>query len=79
MTGETLGAAFGNSVSSAGDVSRDGYSDVIVGSVGRAFIYFGGASMNNIADVTMTGELQVTLLGIGSHRPEMWMVTEILM
>ncbi|MBK6876050.1 MAG: FG-GAP repeat protein [Ignavibacteria bacterium] len=56
MTGEASGAAFGNSVSSAGDVNRDGYSDVIVGSVGRGFIYYGGTSMNNTADVIMTGE-----------------------
>ncbi|MBK6876053.1 MAG: FG-GAP repeat protein [Ignavibacteria bacterium] len=61
MTGEALGDDFGNSVSSAGDVNGDGYSDVIVGdgryfTSGRAYIYFGGVSMNNIADVTMTGE-----------------------
>ena len=46
-------AAFGASVSSAGDVNRDGYSDVIVGAPqftntaagqGRAFLYFGSAS-----------------------------------
>jgi len=61
LTGEVAGA-FGGSVSSAGDVNNDGYDDVIVGDVdfdfgrGRAYIYFGGANMNNIADVTMTGE-----------------------
>ncbi|MBL0108003.1 MAG: FG-GAP repeat protein [Ignavibacteria bacterium] len=31
MTGETANNYFGNSVSSAGDVNGDGYSDVIVG------------------------------------------------
>ncbi|MBK8552923.1 MAG: FG-GAP repeat protein [Ignavibacteria bacterium] len=52
----------GYSVSSAGDVNGDGYSDVIVGEhvysseTGRAHIYFGGDSMNNTADVIMTGE-----------------------
>ncbi len=62
MTGETGNDFFGNSVSSAGDVNGDGYSDVIVGAsfyssyTGRAYIYFGGGSMNNVADVTMTGE-----------------------
>ncbi|MBK8550261.1 MAG: FG-GAP repeat protein [Ignavibacteria bacterium] len=62
MTGETGNSHFGNSVSSAGDVNGDGYSDVIVGATGyssntgRAYIYFGGASMNNTADVTMTGD-----------------------
>jgi hypothetical protein len=52
---------FGISVSTAGNVNGDGYSDVIVGapgynsSTGRAYIYFGGSSMNNVADVIMTG------------------------
>ncbi len=60
MTGEAIEDYFGNPVSSAGDVNGDGYSDVIVGAagyvqgLGRAYIYFGGASMNNTADVTIT-------------------------
>ncbi|MBL8008778.1 MAG: FG-GAP repeat protein, partial [Ignavibacteria bacterium] len=63
LTGEAASNVFGCSVSSAGDVNGDGYSDVIVGAYGyssnkgRAYIYFGGASMNNTADVTFTGEL----------------------
>jgi len=65
MTGEAVDDYFGVSVSTAGDVNGDGYSDVIVGAlwngaggngVGRSYIYFGGASMDNVADVTMTGE-----------------------
>ena len=61
MTGESVSINFGNSVSTAGDVNADGYSDVIVGAVGyssftgRAYIYFGGSAMNNVADVVMTG------------------------
>jgi hypothetical protein len=52
-------------VSSAGDVNGDGYADVIVGAylndaggtdAGRAYIYFGGPAMDNIADVVLTGE-----------------------
>jgi hypothetical protein len=48
-----VGAQFGNSVASAGDVNGDGYSDVIVGAFGfangeafegRAFVYHGSAS-----------------------------------
>ena len=31
---------------------------------GRAYIYFGGASMDNIADVTMTGEAAGDNFGI---------------
>ncbi len=64
LTGAAANDNFGVSVATAGDVNGDGYSDVIVGSygddagglnAGRAFIYFGGPNMDNIADVTLTG------------------------
>ena len=63
MTGEGTGDSFGYSVSTAGDVNGDGYADVIVGendyngTTGRANIYYGGSSMDNAADITMTGEI----------------------
>lgn len=63
MTGESTVNYFGCSVSKAGDVNGDGYYDVIVGAygysaaMGRAYVYYGGSSMNNAADVTMTGEI----------------------
>ena len=59
-------------VSYAGDVNGDGYSDVIVGADraegggtqrGEAYIYFGGSSMNNAADVTMSGLADNDYLG----------------
>ncbi len=65
MNGAAANDAFGNSVSAAGDVNGDGYSDVIIGAqynaaggsnAGRAYIYFGSANMNNTADVILTGE-----------------------
>jgi hypothetical protein len=65
LTGETAGDEFGRSVSSAGDVNNDNYDDVIVGAMynegggaeaGRAYIYYGGAPMNNAVDVILTGE-----------------------
>jgi hypothetical protein len=73
FTGEASGNALGNSVSAAGDVNRDGFSDVIVGAylddgggvdAGRAYLYFGGAGMDNIADVIFTGEASDDRFGI---------------
>ena len=64
LTGAAANDNFGYSVSKAGDVNGDGYGDVIVGAhlndaggsnAGRAYIFFGGLNMNNIADVTLTG------------------------
>jgi hypothetical protein len=61
MTGGSV-EAFGTTVSGAGDVNNDGYDDVIAGSDGydssrgAAYVFFGGSSMDNTADVVMTGE-----------------------
>jgi len=59
LTGDVSGGLFGISVSSAGDVNGDGYSDVIVGANirRRAYIYYGGQSMNNVVDVTLSGDV----------------------
>ena len=62
LTGEGISNFFGNSVSGAEDVNGDGYSDVIIGAKnfglgkGKAYVYYGGASMNNISDISLTGE-----------------------
>ncbi|MBK6877795.1 MAG: FG-GAP repeat protein [Ignavibacteria bacterium] len=49
-------------VSDAGDVNGDGFADVMVSTpseglfrVGKVFIYFGGSSVDNIADIILTG------------------------
>ena len=69
MTGEAINNYFAWSVSNAGDVNGDGYSDIITGAygyssnTGRAYIYYGGASMNNAADVTLTGEATYNFFG----------------
>jgi len=69
LNGEASNNNFGSSVSDAGDVNGDGYSDVIVGAknysggFGKCYVYYGGASMNNTADVTMTGLISFEYLG----------------
>ena len=70
LDGEATGDWFGGSVSGAGDVNNDGYDDVIVSasnhnsSTGRAYVYYGGSPMNNVADVTMDGENQCDEFGV---------------
>ena len=70
MNGESDFNGFGGSVSDAGDVNCDGYSDVIVGAyqfnsyTGRAYVFFGGSSMNNVADVVMNGEASSNNFGL---------------
>jgi hypothetical protein len=64
LSGTNAGDMFGFSASCAGDVNNDGYDDVIVGApsnsaggtgAGRAYLYFGGPSMDKNPDVTFTG------------------------
>ena len=66
MTGEAAADWFGISVSTTGDVNGDEYDDVIVGAAcndaggsdaGRAYIYYGGGSMDDVADVIMDGQV----------------------
>ncbi len=68
VTGEVLGCA----VSSAGDVNGDGFADMLIGAygsmignlpAGRAYVYFGGATPNAVADLTLTGSSLDTYFG----------------
>ena len=62
MSGVSQYSNFGISVSGAGDINGDGFSDVIVGAnmfnsyKGRAYVYYGGVNMDNIPDVILNGE-----------------------
>jgi len=55
---------FGISVSGAGDLNGDGYADIVVGApledttyadAGRAYVFFGGSSMDTTADIVLAG------------------------
>jgi hypothetical protein len=68
LTGEGAGDQAGHSVSSAGDVNNDGYSDVIVGAygaknVGAAYLVFGSSS--GIAAMNLASA-DGTLLGLNA-------------
>ncbi len=53
---------YGSSVSDVGDINGDGYDDFIVGAfgtgslIGRVYIYFGGAPMDNLPDLILLGK-----------------------
>ena len=59
---------FGFSVASAGDFNGDGYADIIVGArgavaSGKAFIYYGGPSLDATPDFTLIGETTASWFG----------------
>jgi hypothetical protein len=65
--GDQTGAQLGASVSTAGDVNGDGYSDVIVGAsgIGRSYVFYGSATgLGSVADwATDDGGLSVGTAG----------------
>ncbi|GAB5536793.1 MAG: hypothetical protein Rubg2KO_30420 [Rubricoccaceae bacterium] len=72
FAGEATNDQFGYSVAGAGDMNGDGYADWIIGAnandaagsnAGRAYVYFGGASVNNIVDLTLTGLAAIDVFG----------------
>ena len=72
LVGEASGDGFGRTVACAGDVNGDGYPDVIVAAPyssaaglndGRALIYFGGAVVDSLPDVIITGSVYTENLG----------------
>jgi hypothetical protein len=62
---------FGISVASAGDFNGDGYRDFIIGAQqsgneGKAFVYYGGPSLDATPDVTLIGESTGSLTAFGA-------------
>jgi len=62
--GAAYDSEFGYSVDGIGDVNVDGYDDVIISAYyndsggyhrGSAYVYFGGAQMNNVIDIEIQG------------------------
>ncbi|HEV8121332.1 MAG TPA: FG-GAP-like repeat-containing protein [Candidatus Polarisedimenticolia bacterium] len=65
------GGLFGASVASAGDFNGDGYPDFIIGAPqssneGKAFIYYGGPSLDATPDLTLIGESTGSLTMFGA-------------
>jgi hypothetical protein len=75
LHGENEHDAFGNIVTSVGDVNGDGYEDFAVSATGygapleygkgRVYIYFGGAAFDTIPDLVLTGENRYDKFGGG--------------
>lgn len=65
LTGEATNDLFGSSVSNAGDLNGDGSDDIIVGApfhdavtgvdAGKAYVYYGGPGLDNVADFFLVG------------------------
>jgi hypothetical protein len=58
LTGTAEGERFGWEVAGIGDVNEDGFDDVIASSsyAGHAYVFFGGATMDSVADLMLVGE-----------------------
>ncbi len=65
MTGETPESYFGGSAAAVKDMNNDGYDDFMIGAygynsfIGRAYLYFGSAVINNSVDMTFQGSTEV--------------------
>ena len=60
---------FGMEVANAKDVNNDGYEDLLAGSQnalnqqGKAFVFYGGSSLNGVADLTIIGDAGKSFMG----------------
>ncbi len=75
LSGDEDNARLGDSVSGIGDVNNDGYDDFMVGAPGhdaglggnadrgRAYVYFGGSSLNSTPTLTLSGDENSAFFG----------------
>jgi hypothetical protein len=72
LSGVASGDMFGAALGAAGDLNRDGFGDFIIGAPGndtgaldggRAYLYFGGATPNGIADLFFNGTVASQYFG----------------
>lgn len=69
FNGQFAYQTFANSVASAGDVNKDGYPDLVIGGYNdfsgpaRAYVYYGGPSIDTTADVILTSPQSGSLFG----------------
>jgi pectate lyase len=74
LTGETQNNCFGDHIT-VGDVNGDGYDDILVSAArfndgqGRAYLYYGGANIDEIPDKIFTGGNPGDLLSGGGAHP----------
>lgn len=80
------GDEYGESVSAGGDLNGDGYRDFVVGAhyndeagydTGKVFVYFGGPTPDNVADLAIegyssSGQFGHTLIGAGDLDGDGW-------
>jgi hypothetical protein len=73
LLGATPGDTFGGAAAAAGDLNGDGFGDLIVGAyqcdargldAGRAYVYFGGRTVDAKPDLYLTGEAAGDLFGV---------------
>lgn len=72
LPGHGAGDGFGSAAAAAGDLNGDGSGDLIVGAylntsagsyTGAAYVYFGGPSLDGVADVVLSGEKAMSYFG----------------
>jgi hypothetical protein len=76
FVGDQTYGGLGAAVAAAGDVNGDGFSDVMIGAPGlspdpgHAYLYYGGPGMDNVPDLTLTGDASYAPFGVavsGAH------------